>query len=125
MQQPVFELEALDSHNDGDLFLAAWKRGVRLSGHPAWFGAPDPAHIDRCRSKDQLQPRVKDIAKAISTIPLSQACLLAAMVSFYNPAEGGRLAARIDANGIGDITKPLSREQRIALGLMLVNYQGW
>lgn len=122
---PDFELTMHDSDSPDDLFLAAWKRAIRLSGHPGWFGAHDAAYLDRAYRIDQLQPRVKAIAKEISAIPLSQACLVAAMVGFFNPAEGARLASRIDANGIGDISRSLSRGQRVALALMVVNYQGW
>lgn len=122
---PDFELTPPAGADGTDLFLLAWKRGIFLCGRPSWFGGSDPIYLSHVRNKDLLQPRVKDIAKAINTIPLSQACLVAGMVGFYNPAEGARLASRIDANGIGDIVRPLNREQRLALALMAMNYQGW
>lgn len=125
MNKPAFALETPDNGSEDDTFLAAWKNGIRLSGHPSWFGVADPLYLQRARNKNELQPHVKVITKAIGTVPISQACLVAAMVGFFNPAEGARLAARIDANGIGDITRPLSGEQRIAVGLMIVNYRGW
>lgn len=125
MNAPAFDLTAPVECDKHDAFLEAWKQAIRLCGHCGWFGAADEIYLQRATRKDQLQPRIKDIQKHIALIPMSDACLVAAMVSFYNPAEGARLAARIDANGIGAITAPLKPEQRQVLAALIISYPGW
>lgn len=121
----AFDLTAPDSGEMDSAFLAAWKRAIKLSGHPAWFGGSDPVFLDRARDKNQLQPRVKEITKHITAIPISNAFLVAAMVSFFNPALGATLANKIHANGIGGISTALNSAQRMALSQLIINYQGW
>ncbi|MCU7839740.1 MAG: hypothetical protein KZQ94_10240 [Candidatus Thiodiazotropha sp. (ex Troendleina suluensis)] len=104
-------------------FLTAWKRGVMASGTPGLFYNGDM--LDRATHLHRLAPKIKDIAKRISTYPKSQASFLSALVSFYNPEEGARLAKKVGCNGLGDIALNLSTEQRFILADLLIHHEGW
>lgn len=110
----------LDTEN---AFLTAWKRGVMASGTPSLFYNGDM--LDRTAHLHRLAPKTKDIAKRISSYPKSQAAFLAALVSFYNPEEGARLAKKVGCNGLGDISLNLSTEQRFILADLLIHHAGW
>ena len=110
----------LDTEN---AFLTAWKRGVVASGTPSLFYSGDM--VDRVNHLHRLAPKTKDIAKKISLYPKSQAAFLAALVSFYNPEEGAKLAKKVGCNGLGDISLNLSMEQRFILADLLIHHAGW
>jgi hypothetical protein len=122
---PEFRLEAPYTGRAEDTFLAAWKKAIALTNHRKWFGVSHDLDLERAPHKDALRPRVVDINKGIHGLPASEACLIAAMVGFYNPAEGARLAGKLHANGLGDLVGPLNPAQRIAVGMLIINYQGW
>ena len=106
-------------------FLNAWKSGVCLVGIPSWFGINEIAELDRYHHIQHLQPRIATIEKKIREIPLSKAALLAAMVALFNPAEGVKLADKLDLRGLGHLFLALPEPHRQALSAMLLSYRGW
>ncbi|MES9830524.1 MAG: hypothetical protein ABW201_19900 [Candidatus Thiodiazotropha sp.] len=104
-------------------FLAAWKRGILASGVPGLFYCSDI--LDKTTSLDRLAPKVREIGKRIHVSPKKQATFLAAMVSFYNPEEGAKMAKKVGCNGLGDIAINLSTKQRSIISDLLLNYTGW
>ncbi|ODC01178.1 hypothetical protein A3197_01460 [Candidatus Thiodiazotropha endoloripes] len=105
------------------LFIDAWKRGILASGVPGLFYSGDM--VDKTSSLERLAPKVRDIGKRIHVYPKKQATFLAAMVSFYNPEEGAKLAKKVGCNGLGDIANNITLEQRLIISDLLVNHTGW
>ncbi|MCU7933705.1 MAG: hypothetical protein KZQ99_02355 [Candidatus Thiodiazotropha sp. (ex Dulcina madagascariensis)] len=105
------------------LFLFAWKRAILASGATGLFYNGDM--VDKTTSLKRLAPKVGDIGKRIHVYPKSQATFLAALVSFYNPEEGAKLAKKVGCNGLGDIATNLSHEQRFIIADLLMNHTGW
>ncbi|MEW8200413.1 MAG: hypothetical protein AB2777_22530 [Candidatus Thiodiazotropha endolucinida] len=105
------------------LFLDAWKRGIAASGVPGLFYSGDM--LDKTSNLERLAPKVRDIGKRIHVYPKKQATFLSAMVSFYNPEEGAKLAKKVGCNGLGDIANNISLEQKLIISDLLVNHTGW
>ncbi|KIH77325.1 hypothetical protein SAMN05660860_02069 [Geoalkalibacter ferrihydriticus] len=103
-------------------FLAAWKRGVDfLGGH--LFG---PATTQEARDKDQLRPLRDQVEEVFARESGGEEQLLAAMVSFYDPAWGEELAARIDCyKSFCGLTFNLDHERVEVLCELLRNFEGW
>ncbi len=107
-------------------FFEAWQRAVMLT-RPRLFGdgESDPAAVE---SKWKLAPRVDDIEAVIHQMPSSEAVYVAALVSFYNDATGGRLLQAVvgrDAVGLADIAASLEEPRRRAVADLLISYAGW
>jgi len=106
-------------------FLDAWKEGVRLTMSPSFFGAHSDLDIERATRKKSLTPHLQIIRKKIVDLPISRSAMIAAMVSFYNPAEGAKLETKIQCAGLGCLAKHLNPKQRECLSRLLLTYQGW
>ncbi|MGD9018657.1 MAG: hypothetical protein PVJ25_02565 [Desulfuromonadales bacterium] len=103
-------------------FLAAWKHGVEYLG-PKLFGPGSP---ETAKSKDDLRP-LRDIVEAeFAKESEGEEEFLAAMVSFYDPAWGEELAARIECHkSLSGLTLDLDHECTEIICELLLNYEGW
>lgn len=103
-------------------FLAAWKQGVAFLG-PELFG---PGTIETAHDKDDLRPLREPVEAVFACESGGEEQFLAAMVSFYDPAWGEELAARIDClKSVCGLTYNLDRECTRILCELLLNYEGW
>lgn len=124
MSNPApFNLEPPPNSEGDRAFLAAWKNAIWLAECPSYFGAHSKPDIDRAVTLRDLAPRTDQITKGINKHPASRAALLAILVGFYNPAEGGRLARKIDCNGFGALVAPLTPAAREAVAALLLHYR--
>ena len=104
-------------------FLQAWKRGVALAGTHL-FGNGLRADLDQAISKWDLCPKVPLINKAIGVMSSGEKIFLAALVSFYNAEDGGRLFKRIGVQGLADLGG-LDLQRRSVIAALILNYSGW
>jgi len=103
-------------------FLAAWKRGVEFLG-PHLFGPGIPA---TARDKDELRPLREKVEGELNKESCGEEQFLAAMVSFFDPAWGEELAARIECyKSLCGLTYNLDHERTEVLCELLRNYEGW
>jgi hypothetical protein len=103
-------------------FLEAWKQGVEFLGAPL-FGPKTPG---TARDKDELRPLREKIEAAFTKESGGEEQFLAAMVSFFDPAWGAELAARIDCDkSVCGLTFNLDHERIGVLCELLRNYEGW
>ena len=103
-------------------FFDAWKRGVTLSG-PHLFGTGPAADVDRAVSIWDC-PNMRLIDRAIAVMSSGEKVFLAALVSFYNSEDGGKLLKRIGVQGLADFGG-LDLSRRSVLASLLLNYTGW
>ena len=103
-------------------FLEAWKHGVEYLG-PKFFGPGTP---ETARSKDELKP-LQDIVDAeFAEESEGEEEFLAAMVSFYDPAWGEELAARIECHkSLSGLTLDLDHKCTEIICELLLNHEGW
>ncbi len=103
-------------------FLAAWKRGVDFLG-PQLFG---PGTVESARNKEELCP-LKDAVEAVfDRESEGEEQFLAAMVSFFDPAWGEELSARIECHkSLCGLTYDLDHQCTEIVAELLLNYQGW
>lgn len=116
-------LNVLQQTEDGRArFLAAWKRGVFFLG-PQLFG---PGTIETAVTKEDLCP-LKDAVEAVfASESEGEEQFLAAMVSFFDPAWGEELAARIECHkSLCGLTYDLDHECTDIVCELLRNYAGW
>jgi hypothetical protein len=103
-------------------FLNAWKLGVAYLG-PQLFG---PGSLHAARSKDDLRPQPEAVEEVFSRESGGEEQMLAAMVSFFDPAWGEELTARIDClKSVCGLTYNLDHECTAILCELLLNYTGW
>ena len=96
--------------------------GVEFLG-PELFG---PGHPETAREKEELRPLRVKIEAVFAEESGGEEQLLSAMVSFYDPAWGADLAARIECDkSVCGLTYNLDHEQIGILCELLRNYQGW
>jgi len=103
-------------------FLAAWKEGVTFLGLELFGpGAPESAY-----TKDELCPLRDAVDARFTEESGGEEQFLAAMVSFYDPAWGEELAARIECyKSLSGLTYNLDHACIEMLCEMLRNYEGW
>ena len=104
-------------------FFDAWKRGVALAGTHL-FGKGVTADPDRAVSIWDLCPNMRLIDRAIGVMSSGEKVFLAALVSFYNAEDGGKLFKRIGVRGLADLGG-LDLSRRSVLASLLLNYTGW
>ena len=104
-------------------FFDAWKRGVALAGTHL-FGTGVSADLNRAASVWDLCPKLNLIERAIGVMSSGEKVFLAALVSFYNSEEGGKLFERIGVQGLADFGG-LDLSRRSVLASLLLNYTGW
>lgn len=103
-------------------FLEAWKHGVEYLG-PKFFGPGSP---ETAKSKDELRPLQEIIEAEFAEESEGEEEFLAAMVSFYDPAWGEELAARIECHkSLSGLTLDLDHECTEVICELLLNYEGW
>ena len=103
-------------------FLKAWKHGVVFLG-PQFFGPGDP---ETATSKEELQPLKDIVDAAFEDESEGEEQFLAAMVSFFDPAWGEDLAARIECHkSLCGLTFDLDHECTEIVCELLLNYEGW
>lgn len=104
-------------------FLDAWKSGVALAG-THWFGRGTHADLEHATSVWDLCPKVALIDDAIGVMSSGEKRFLAALVSFYNADDGGRLLERVGVHGLADLGG-LDLKRRTVIAALLLNYTGW
>lgn len=104
-------------------FFHAWKRGVALAGTHL-FGNGTHAELDHAASVWDLRPKVQLIEHAIGVMSSGQKVFIAALVSFYNAEDGGRLFERIGVRGLADLGG-LDLKRRAVIAALILNYSGW
>ena len=103
-------------------FLEAWKHGVEYLG-PKFFGPGSP---ETARSKDELKPLPDVVDAEFAEESEGGEEFLAAMVSFYDPAWGEELAARIECHkSLSGLTLDLDHECTEIICELLLNHEGW
>jgi hypothetical protein len=105
------------------LFFNAWKQAVQLAG-PHLFGDGTATALTTASSKWDLCPDVPLITTAIGVMSSGERVFLAALVSFYNAHDGGKLLKRVGVEGLADLgSLDLKRRQLIAA--LILSYEGW
>lgn len=104
-------------------FLTAWKEGVALAG-PHLFGTGARADLAQAHSVWNLCPKLDLAERAIGAMSSGEKVFLAALVSFYNSEEGGKLFKRIGVQGLADLGG-LDLSRRSVIASLLLNYTGW
>jgi len=103
-------------------FFAAWLRGVQLLGSE-YFGPKSPS---KAKHPSDLTPKAATVEAALPALSGGEQQLLAAMCSFYDPAWGEDLAARIgEEKSVCGLTFNLDHEEMGILCDLLINYCGW
>ena len=103
-------------------FLEAWKHGVEYLG-PKFFGPGSP---ETARTKDELKPLPDVVDAEFAEESEGEEEFLAAMVSFYDPAWGEELAARIECHkSLSGLTLDLDHECTEIICELLLNHEGW
>lgn len=104
-------------------FFYAWKRGAELAGAD-YFGDGTQQSLSVAIDKWELRPRMQHIAKAMRFMSPGQRMFLAAMTSFYNSQEGGKLLRRAGFEGLSDLGG-LDLERRKVIAALVLNYTGF
>jgi hypothetical protein len=104
-------------------FFHAWKRGVALAGTHL-FGNGTHADLAHAASVWDLCPKVQLIDHAIGVMSSGQKVFIAALVSFYNAEDGGRLFECIGVRGLADLGG-LDLKRRAVIAALILNYSGW
>jgi len=103
-------------------FLEAWKHGVEYLG-PKFFGPGSP---ETATSKKELRPLQEVIEAKFAEESEGEEEFLAAMVSFFDPAWGEELAARIECHkSLSGLTLDLDHECTEIICQLLLNHEGW
>ena len=104
-------------------FFAAWKRAVALAG-VTYFGAGTKTALERATKKWDLTPNLEHISDAFGVLSSGERVFLAALVSFYNSEDGGRLLKRVGVEGLADLGG-LDLQRRTLIAALILNYSGW
>lgn len=104
-------------------FFDAWKSGVALAGTHL-FGHGTRADLEHATSVWDLCPNVQLIDHAIGVMSSGEKRFLAALVSFYNAHDGGRLLECVGVRGLADLGG-LDLKRRAVIAALLLNYTGW
>jgi hypothetical protein len=106
-----------------ETFLRAWKQGVELAG-VRFFGNGTRRDLDHATRKWDLCPNLTLIADAINVMSPAEAIFLAALVSFYDSDDGGRLLRGVGVDGLADLGR-LDFKRRTVIANLLLHYTGW
>jgi hypothetical protein len=106
-----------------EAFFDAWKHGVALAG-VRFFGKGTREAFDFARTKWDLCPNVRLIKAAIGPMSAGEKVFLAAMVSFYDPRDGGALLRCVGVQGLSDLGG-LDAQRREVIASLLLHYAGW
>jgi hypothetical protein len=112
----------LQTEEKHERFLAAWKRGVEILGADL-FG---PGTVATARDKNDLLPLREPVEAVFRQESAGEEQFLAAMVSFFDPIWGERLAKRIGSpRSVCGLTYNLDHECTAILCELLLNFEGW
>lgn len=105
-------------------FFRAWKSGASLAG-ARFFGAGTKTDLDLAVDVWNLRPNLQLISDSISVMSAGEKVFLAALVSFYNSDDGGRLLQRVGVHGLADLGG-LDLARRTVIAALILNYtHGW
>lgn len=104
-------------------FFITWRQGVKLAG-VYYFGDGSVESYDRAECFEDLAPNFERIINALGVLSSGERTFIAALYSFYNAHDGGKLLAEVGIQGLADLcTLDIRRRQIIAT--LLLNYEGW
>ena len=104
-------------------FFRFWKPAVQLAG-ARFFGNGRLADATLATSKDELRPIVPLILQTIEMLQPHEQIFLAALLSFYDATEGGRLLQQFGVGSLADFHR-LNFQQRTLLAGLFLNHIGW
>ncbi|WP_248746212.1 hypothetical protein [Pseudomonas sp. MWU12-2037] len=128
-QEPIDPIlaELIRTHHQSTqtphLFFRAWKQAVQLAGI-TYFGDGSRSGFQDAQSKWDLCPNMPLIQRAIGVMSHGEKVFLAALVSFYNAEDGGRLLQAVDVHGLADLGV-LDAKRRALIAHLILNYSGW
>lgn len=117
------ELEQAHFSTAPAAFFRAWKSGASLAG-ARFFGAGTTSTLDVAVDVWDLRPNLQLISDSISVMSAGEKVFLAALVSFYNSQDGGRLLQRVGVQGLADLGG-LDLARRTVIAALILNYTGW
>jgi hypothetical protein len=88
------------------------------------FGNGTHTELDHPASVWDLCPKVQLIEHAIGVMSSGQKVFIAALVSFCNAEDRGRLFERIGVRGLADLGG-LDLKGRAVIAALILNYSGW
>lgn len=104
-------------------FFVTWRYGVSIAGY-RWFGDGTLSNMEQANSKWDLCPRMQAIRKALGVLSSGERLFLAAMASFYNANDGGKLLKLCGFRGLADLDT-LDVERRQVIARLMLYYHGW
>jgi hypothetical protein len=106
-----------------EVFLRTWKQGAELAGI-RFFGTGTREAFDSANRKWDLCPNLTLINSAIHAMSPAEAIFLAALVSFYDSEDGGRLLRHVGLDGFADLGR-LDLKRRTVIAGLILHYSGW
>ncbi|MFJ4443359.1 hypothetical protein ACIPZ8_14860 [Pseudomonas sp. NPDC089422] len=104
-------------------FFITWRQGVKLAGI-YYFGDGTAESFDDANCLDDLTPNLVRIRNALDVLSSGERTFLAALTSFYNAHDGGKLLSEVGFEGLADLCE-LDLKRRQIIATLLLNYQGW
>lgn len=121
-RKELHELLLEKTNKQRSLFFEAWKEGVCLAG-PEFFGPRDP---ETATEKNHLRPKIHVIEGALGVLSPAEGKFLSAMVSFYNPELGERIATLLNIEkSVCGLTLGIDGKGRRIIAKLLIRYCGW
>jgi hypothetical protein len=104
-------------------FFITWRQGVKLAGM-YYFGDGTAEGYDRADCLDDLAPNLERISESLGVLSSGERTFIAALYSFYNAQDGGKLLAEAGVEGLADLCS-LDIRRRQIIATLLLNYEGW
>ena len=105
------------------LFLAAWKRGVRLAGERCFDITA--ASVDCAMDKDQLRTSWDYVEAHLLDRSRGEAAFLAALCSFFNSHWGQALLERAGYPNLCDLAATFDAQHAAVIAELFCSYEGW
>lgn len=115
--------ELVQAQRSPTAFFITWRQGVRLAGM-YYFGDGTAEGYDRADCLDDLSPNLERISHSLGVLSSGERIFLAAMVSFYNAQDGGKLLGEVGVQGLADLCR-LDMKRRQIIATLLLSYEGW
>lgn len=115
--------ELIQAQQSPTAFFITWRQGVRMAGM-YYFGDGTAEGYDHADCLDDLSPNLDRINHSLGVLSSGERTFLAAMVSFYNAHDGGKLLAEIGVEGLADLCM-LDMKRRQIIATLLLSYEGW
>ncbi len=123
VSQETPEQHQLVLTDNDQVFLNAWRTGVKLAGE-SLFGC-QAATPDHATHWHQLTPKLDVMRRKLQDRSQSDAVFAAAMASLYNAQEGHKLMKKVGCETFGSVFTALSPDQRAVLSELMASYQRW